>query len=227
MNQTIVIALILCVAGIPILLILGFVLFQVRKTTENRHKIPISYRISEFFLTLGFALLVGVPIVVVDNLWTAHLMTQPLRTVTGTIEEIKKVTNRNPDGTSYVLSPNFGYTITVEEKNYFLDIYAGDENFSAKEWSEEAVGQQVTLSIYPESILSRVLDFFDRKVWHSGEIYGVMLEDGMVLLDTEAELKQMEVQVKDDWELYPPLFVAGGILTAAGYGIKRKKNQKV
>lgn len=59
MNQTIVIALILCVAGIPILLILGFVLFQVRKTTENRHKIPISYRISEFFSHVGICTVGG------------------------------------------------------------------------------------------------------------------------------------------------------------------------
>lgn len=225
MNQTIAIVLILLVAGVPILLILGFVVRQVRKMTENREKIPLSLRIAEGVLTLGFALLVGVPIVAVDDLWAAHLMTQPLRTVSGTIEDVREVVDRDEAGITQVLSPVFGYTLTVEKKKYLLDAHAGDENFSAREWAQSAQGQQVTLSVSSESVLSRVLDVFDRKVWHSGEVYGVTLEDGTVVLDAEAEKNSRDEQREYDWALYPKLLAAGGVLTAAGYAIKRKRKE--
>lgn len=224
MNQTIAIVLILLVAGVPILLILGFVVRQVRKMTENREKIPLSMRIAEGVLTLGFALLVGVPIVAVDDLWAAHLMTQPLRTVSGTIEDVREVVDRDASSAAH-LGPIFGYTLTVEEKKFFLDAHAGDENFTAREWAQGAQGQQVTLSVSSESVLSRVLDLFDRKVWHSGEVYGVTLEDGTVVLDAEAEKNSRDEQREYDWALYPKLLAAGGVLTAAGYAIKRKRKE--
>lgn len=202
MSNSVAILLMAFIVGVPILLMILFVICQLWKELNWESKI------AEGLLTYGGLILAILLVLSLFYQTPKEYLEEPLYQVKGTVEAVYFEWNRGGN-TCYQVYLNGEYYV-LEDRWFYYKKFC---DFNPDRWRKEAAGQTMELTI------TRSVDI---SLPGEGTIYGILDEAGNVLLDADV-YRQFEYEELKKDAMTIPLWIGSSVLmVAAGLYIKFK-----